>query len=84
MSADPWAGSSTPITGPCERHVAITPGAGDLDPRPRAIFCGGAGDVTITDQAGVSVTYAVQAGQILPFRAVKVTAATASGLVGWV
>lgn len=81
--ADAWAGGQMPVAGPGENHAAVTPGAAALDPRPRALFVGGAGDVTIEDQRGVSVTYTVAAGAVLPFRGVKVTAATATNIVAW-
>lgn len=83
MAVDPWAGSSVTITGPIERHYAVTPGASALDPRPRALRIGGAGTVTVEDSAGVSVVYDCAAGEVLVFRAVKVTAATATGIVAW-
>ena len=83
MADDPWAGSSVTITGPGERHYAVTPGAGELDPRPRALRIGGDGNITVEDAAGVSITYPVTAGEVFIFRAVKVTAATATGIVAW-
>lgn len=82
--ADAWAGANMPIAGPGENHAAITPGSSAIDPRPRALYVGGAGDVVIEDQRGVSVTYTVAAGAVIPFRAVKVTASTtATNIVAW-
>lgn len=81
---DAWAGGSTPISGPAENHAAVTPGDTVITPRPRALYVGGAGTVVIEDQRGVSVTYTAQAGAVIPFRAIKVTAAsTATNIVAW-
>jgi uncharacterized protein YjdB len=41
-----------------------------------------AGTATLEDEGGVSITYTLAAGEVLAFRAVKVTAATAT-LIGW-
>ena len=64
---------------------AITPGASLFAKRARMIFVGGAGNMTITDGKGNSVTFTgIAAGTLLPVEAVKVTAATATNLVGLV
>jgi len=68
---------------PGQSHFTITPGASALNPRPRAIYANTAGTVTVEDATGVSVVYNVLAGQVLPFSAVKITAATAT-VIGWV
>lgn len=81
--ADAFAGHQPTLTGPADRHYAVSPGSSVLDPRPRALFVGSAGNVTIEDAGGVSVQYAVEAGTVLPIRATKVTAATATGIVAW-
>lgn len=83
MAVDPWAGSSVTITGPAERHYPVTPGPDELDPRPRALRIGGAGTVTVEDAAGVAIVYPCAAGEVLTFRAVKVTSATATDIVAW-
>jgi len=61
----------------------ITPSASEFNVRAQAIYVGGAGDITLTTEAGNSVTFvAVIAGSILPISAVAVTAATATNLLG--
>jgi hypothetical protein len=40
------------------------------------------GNVTLVDKNGTSIQYAVTAGEIIPFRPEKVTAATAT-VVAW-
>ena len=70
---------------PASSAIAITPGASRLqyqgqDVLTRALVIGGPGNITIT-MGGVSIQYAVVAGQVLPVRASHVTAATATGIV---
>lgn len=62
---------------------AITPGAGALAQKAFGIYVGGAGNVTLTGDDGVSVTYVgLTAGSFIPIVATHVTAATASNLLG--
>ena len=70
---------------PGDRHQAITPSDTALVvPRPRALWCQTAGDVAIEDSAGTVLSYGVNAGQILPFRAVRVRATgTTATVYGW-
>jgi hypothetical protein len=49
---------------------------------PRSIYCEAAGTITVQDLDGTSLTYTLVQGQILPFRARKITAATAT-VYGW-
>jgi len=60
--------------------AAVTPGAA-TEQRGVALYCGGAGDVTLLTEGGQTVTFAVGAGQTLVIRFTKVTVATATGLV---
>lgn len=69
---------------PAREFFLITPSADILDPAPKALRADSVG--TITFQAvdsATTVTVNVQAGEILPVQAIKVTAATATvhGLV---
>lgn len=80
--ADTFANHAAGLDSPALRHYTITPGAGDLAFRPRAIRCDVGGTATIVDEAGTSIVYNLVAGEILPLRAVKVTAATAT-LIAW-
>jgi hypothetical protein len=69
-------------TRPAIGHIAITPGASPITGGPvRRLVIGGAGNITVTCD-GVSVQYAVVAGQSLDIAATHVTAATATGIVG--
>lgn len=70
------------LESPASRHFTIAPGAGNLPYVTRAVYVNAGGTATIEDIAGTQVTYNLVAGQILPLRAVKVTAASAT-LVGW-
>lgn len=84
MPHDDFASLSDSPVSPARRASAIQPGDAPLAPLPRAIFVGGAGDITLRAvDSPVDVTLAVQAGQILPLRAAYVRAAgtTATGLV---
>jgi len=70
------------MTDPGRRHWPIVPGPNPQNPMPRALYANTAGTVTIVDEQGTRVDYNVVASQVLPFRAFRITAATAS-LIGW-
>ncbi len=82
-TSDPYLNVRPDLGSPVYQGAfAITPGTALAIP-PRAIYVGGAGTVTAAGQDGVSVTFSgLAAGQILPFRASAVSAATATGLLG--
>ncbi len=61
------------------RAAAVTPGPTTFD--PSVIYAGTAGNVSVTTEGGSTVTFAVQAGGVIPVRVVAVTAASASALV---
>lgn len=71
------------LDSPASIQFAITPADSDLTMRPRALFVIARGNLVIRDGAGSTVTYPVEAGQIIPFRAVQVRAATTATVVGW-
>jgi hypothetical protein len=75
--------SAADLITPGQRHHAIVPGPEVLSPKPRAIWCQTAGDVTVVDEAGTSLVYTVSQGQVLDFRAHRITASTAT-LYGWI
>ena len=83
--ADRFSSNSKGLAGPADYHYAITPNDGaDLAFIPRAIVALTDGDVVMRDRAGVDITYPVTAGQILPFRPVRVLATgTTATVVGW-
>lgn len=79
------AGVGQPLNSafPADRHFSITAADTDLAVTPRAIYVGGSGTLVLRDISGVDVTYTVNAGTTIPFRAVRVAAAsTATGIVG--
>lgn len=81
--SDTFASYVTGAESPATNAAVITPGAAALTWTPRALYIGGAGDVTVTMLGGQSVTFAaVPAGAILPIRVTHVTAATATSIVG--
>lgn len=80
---DYFEDNMTGLDSPAEGHFSITPADSDLSIVPRAIYCGGAGNVVVRSKADVDVTYAVSAGTYLMIRAKQVRASTtATGLVG--
>lgn len=83
--ADNFAGFAASLTSPGELHYVVTPSdSSDLDPRPRALKCLTAGNVVIRDAAGIDVTYPVEVGEVIEFRAVRVLATgTTATVVAW-
>lgn len=80
------AGGSVVVTdsnaGPAQNAEAVTPGAGALSNTTRALYVGGAGNITVTMAGGGSVSFAaVPAGTTLPIAVTHVTAATATSIV---
>ncbi len=73
------------LESPGDRHAAVVPSDTlPLDPRPRALWCQVDGDVVIEDRDGTVLTYTLVAGQVVPFRAVKVRATgTTATVYGW-
>lgn len=59
----------------------VTPGATDLDPRPKAVVCVTYGDITVVPENNANAApvafVGVPAGFVPPFRVRRVTAATA-------
>lgn len=80
--ADRFALTEPGLSDPAFRHFTITPGASNFAQTCRAIYVSVAGTATIKDIDGTSVDYTLAAGQVLPLRALAVTAATAT-LIGW-
>jgi hypothetical protein len=82
---DTHADSPRLLETPAEHGFSITPhDTNELAYVTRAIYVGGAGDITFTTKGGESVTLkAVPVGTVLPIRAKLVTTATtATFLVG--
>ena len=83
MATDKFANNQSSLDSTGEYHFAITPADTDLSVVPRAIYCGGAGNLVLRDKLGTDCTYVVNAGQYIMFRALQVRASsTATGLIG--
>lgn len=83
---DTFQSYTSSLESPAEYHYPITPNdSQDLPVRPRALRVGGQGSLVVRDVDGTDVTYAVQAGEVLSLRAVRIlaTGTTASDIVGW-
>lgn len=81
---DAYASYARAPTQSARRHQAIVPSdATILDPQPTAIYCEETGVVVVEDEQGVSLSYTMTQGQHLPFRGVKVKAATTGTYYGW-
>ena len=82
---DRFEGFAKGLGSPADRHFQITPSnTADIVPRPRALFCQTAGNLRLRDAAGIELTYAVSAGQIIPFRAARVMlTGTTATVFGW-
>lgn len=83
--SDRFQGHAKGLESPADSHFAITPSDSlMISPRPRALYCQTAGTAALMDAAGTVVSYQVQAGQVLPFRASRVMATgTTATLIGW-
>ena len=83
--SDNFQGHQRGLDSPGECHQAIVPHDTDpVVPRPRALWCNTSGTLVLEDSSGAALTYFVQAGQIIPFRAVKVLATgTTATVFGW-
>jgi len=82
---DKFSDYPTTLTAPARDAVAVVPNdTTDLSVLPRALFIGQTGDVSAVLAGGQSLVFRkVQAGSILPVRAVRVnaTGTTATDLV---
>ena len=70
------------LSSPADEHYTVVPSNDPLPYKPRALRAMTSGNVTIVDKNNTSIQYAVAAGDIIPFRAHKITAATAT-VVAW-
>lgn len=85
---DQFEDNSSGLDSPASDAFAIAPADGaDLAQTVRAIYVGGAGDISLVTKGGTTLTFTgLQAGSILPVRAarVRLTSTTATGLIGMV
>jgi hypothetical protein len=72
-------------TNPADVHFAITPSDSvALAFIPRAIYCATGGTAQVVDAAGTVLPYVMNAGDILPFRGVRINATSTTGTYyGW-
>ena len=83
--ADRFQNLATGMTSSATRHATITPSDSvAITNKPRALYCNTAGTVVIVDEAGTALSYTVTAGQVIPFRGVRVNATgTTATVYGW-
>lgn len=74
------------ISGPAFDAFSVTPDdSADLSEVTRALYVGGAGDITLITKGGTQIVFAqINAGSFLPIRASRVLAAgtSATNIVG--
>lgn len=69
---------------PATMHYTVTPSnTATLNPIPRSLYVKASGNVTIVDSGNTSISYPVTAGQVLPFRAIRVHTDTDATLIAW-
>lgn len=81
--ADTFDTQSKGLSSPADSHYVISAGATVLNPMPRGIYVSVGGSPVIEDVDGISITYPVAAGAVLPFRATKITALGGATLIAW-
>lgn len=77
--------SGADLSAPAGTHYAITPSDTiDLPFRPRALRVQTGGTLVLRDVNGTEISYMVTAGEIIPFRPMRVKATgTTATVVGW-
>ena len=82
---DAWQTYSTGIDGPARNAAAVTPNdSTDLADTGRALYIGGAGNISVDTVGGQTVTFTgIPAGTLLPICVTRVnsTSTTATGIV---
>lgn len=69
---------------PGRLHVAVTPHDTNYLPAGvNCIYCTADGNCVVEDAAGTQITYAMVAGQLLPFEAKRIRAASTGTYVAW-
>ena len=69
---------------PATLHYVVTPSnTAMLNPIPRSLYVVTAGNLTIVDSANVSITYIVTAGQVIPFRPIRIHTDSTANVVAW-
>ena len=85
MVDDFFTGRTVDRSDPGAVHFDITPSdTVDLPRLPKALYVTGDGDLSLQDREGNVLLYPVSAGQVLPFRPVRVRATgTTATVIGW-
>ncbi len=81
---DEFDGSTSGLTSPARRLLAVTPADADLaGGLTRGLFVGRAGTIAVRDSYGTTVTFTSADSQYHPIRVIRVLAAgtTATGIV---
>jgi protein involved in polysaccharide export with SLBB domain len=81
--ADPFERNAPSLDSPATRHFAITAANTDMAIIPRALYCTAAGTAVVRDAAGTDVTYTLEVGDVLTFRAVQVRTGSTATVIGW-
>ena len=81
--SDPFKSNAPGLSSPATRHYTVTPANADLPIIPRALFIAEAGEVVVRDIEGTDVTYDLDAGILLPFRAQQVRTGTTATVIAW-
>jgi hypothetical protein len=63
------------------KNAAVVTPSATADNHGVALYCAGAGDVTLVTEGGQTVTFTVGAGATIVLRFIRITAATATGLI---
>ena len=71
--ADEYLNHHVSLESPAISVLPITPGAAEIDPRPRAIYLGTSGDVTMEMFDGTTATFVGMETGWHPIRPVKIT-----------
>lgn len=83
--ADPFPSQTPSLLGPIENGFSVTPNDGtDLAQTTRAIWVGGAGNLSVVTRGGDTITLVgVPAGTLLPIRATRIrsTGTTATNIL---
>lgn len=82
--ADNFESATASLTSQGVQHILLAASGADLALRPKAIYCQSAGTITLEDESQVALPYTLAAGQVLPFRPLKVTAISGGTFYGWV
>jgi hypothetical protein len=83
--ADPFPSQAPSLIGPIENGFSVTPSDGSDQPQvSRAIWVGGAGNLSVVTRGGDTITFVgVPSGTLIPIRAKRIrsTGTTATSIV---